>query len=96
MHKETIARLIKEYSGEDLAGYLSKAIDDDKRIRIEASNFKKMELEEVNRHAAELERLHGKWVDLTKRCSHHETTYYPDASGNNDSETLCDICGKSL
>lgn len=95
MHKETIARLVKEYSGDDLASYLSQAIDDDKGLRIEASGLKKMELEEKNRHDAELKRLRGKWVALAGRCPHHEATYYPDASGNNDSETICDVCGKS-
>ena len=26
-------------------------------------------------------------------CDHSETTFYPDASGNNDSCYVCDICG---
>jgi hypothetical protein len=29
-------------------------------------------------------------------CPHYLTTYYPDPSGNNDSSTQCDICGKEL
>jgi hypothetical protein len=29
-----------------------------------------------------------------ERCQHWATRYYPDASGNNDSETRCLICGK--
>lgn len=29
-------------------------------------------------------------------CQHTITTYYPDASGNNDSFTKCDICGITM
>jgi len=29
-------------------------------------------------------------------CKHHLTTYYPDPSGNNDSSTECNICGKEV
>lgn len=30
---------------------------------------------------------------LRKLCKHEKTTYYPDASGNNDSCFTCDYCG---
>lgn len=29
-------------------------------------------------------------------CPHAVTTYEPDASGNNDSSTECDVCGMTL
>jgi len=31
-----------------------------------------------------------------RECPHTHTTYIPDASGNNDSETICNHCGASL
>jgi hypothetical protein len=34
-------------------------------------------------------------VEQTK-CTHPKTTYHPDPSGNNDSFTKCDVCGKEL
>ncbi len=33
---------------------------------------------------------------LQEKCQHLAKTFHPDASGNNDSETICDICGKEL
>ena len=35
-------------------------------------------------------------VDTQNRCDHVISTFYPDASGNNDAHTDCDICGKEL
>ena len=29
-------------------------------------------------------------------CKHEKTTYHPDPSGNNDSYTECDVCGKEV
>lgn len=29
-----------------------------------------------------------------KQCKHESTTYHPDASGNNDWEDECNLCGK--
>lgn len=34
--------------------------------------------------------------DAQLTCKHEKTTYYPDPSGNNDSWTECNICGKEL
>lgn len=31
-----------------------------------------------------------------KICKHEHTTYHPDPSGNNDSYTECDVCGKYI
>ncbi len=30
------------------------------------------------------------------KCDHPKTTYHPDPSGNNDSYTECDVCGKEI
>ncbi len=34
--------------------------------------------------------------ELQKVCPHESTHYCPDASGNNDSHTYCDICDKEV
>ena len=34
--------------------------------------------------------------EAQKICLHEHSTYFPDASGNNDSWTECDECGKTL
>lgn len=96
MKKETMTRLINEYQGEDLGGYLYQAIEHDKALLKEARNIKSMQAEAETKHKGELKHLRDKWCDLQSRCPHHETTFYPDPSGNNDSKTVCDVCEKSL
>ncbi|HNV97497.1 MAG TPA: hypothetical protein PKL13_04330 [bacterium] len=34
--------------------------------------------------------------EAQNNCSHPSTTSFPDPSGNQDSSTECDICGKEL
>lgn len=34
--------------------------------------------------------------EIIRACTHHSTTFYPDAGGGNDSETLCNTCGRVL
>lgn len=33
---------------------------------------------------------------IQQDCDHPVTTFYPDASGGNDSATCCDVCGMTL
>lgn len=58
-------------------------------------------------HAQELEQLEkdyiwavasskSRWTIIRENCKHQSTKYYPDASGNNDSCTICDICGEEI
>lgn len=34
--------------------------------------------------------------EAQSKCEHPKTTYHPDPSGNNDSYTECDVCGKEI
>jgi hypothetical protein len=40
--------------------------------------------------------LKEKLREAQKKCDHPVTTYHPDPSGNNDSYTECDVCGKEI
>lgn len=40
--------------------------------------------------------LRKKIVALQEQCPHPKSTYYPDASGNNDSWSECELCGKEV
>jgi len=51
---------------------------------------------ENKRHEAELQRIDLALQSAQARCTHPLTDYYPDASGNNDSRTDCQVCGKTL
>lgn len=37
--------------------------------------------------------INSRIADIQKKCPHPKTTYYPDASGNNDSCYVCNVCG---
>ena len=36
-----------------------------------------------------------RWA-IQASCPHASTTYYPDPSGNNDSSTVCNVCGAEV
>lgn len=42
------------------------------------------------------ERQNKRIRELRKICPHITHTFYPDASGNNDSDYVCNDCGKDL
>lgn len=46
--------------------------------------------------ARDIAGLRDEILAVQSRCAHADHTYYPDASGNNDSYTLCNVCGKEL
>lgn len=47
-------------------------------------------------YEATKQQLQSQLKACQKDCPHFLTTYYPDASGNNDSWTECDICGAEV
>lgn len=44
----------------------------------------------------DIARLNRQILDVQEMCSHEDTRYHPDASGNNDSYRSCNICGKEV
>lgn len=53
-------------------------------------------LELANKTLQETAELDAQIGRIQSTCNHLSTTYYPDASGNNDSSTVCDLCGKEV
>ena len=96
MKKETIARLIKDYSGDDLAEYLSSVLEEEKTLKQEISRLSSREDDDKKRHVKILEGFREEWRNIRKRCHHYEFTFCPDPSGGNDSEYICDMCGASM
>lgn len=47
-------------------------------------------------YKADMKNIDDSYKQLIKKCEHPLTTYHPDPSGNNDSTTLCLICGKEI
>jgi hypothetical protein len=78
-------------------------INDDKIVFLKPVTIKARRLELEKEHAANKAEFIEKNTEinfkislLQKRCSHENTTYSPDPSGNNDSSLSCNDCGKEI
>ncbi len=96
MTKETLQQWIESYKGDNFAYDLTSLIEKEERL-IRERTFINCKRETLNKKIAkeqqeilQLERI------SQKSCDHFETSFYPDASGNNDSYRQCDLCGKIL
>ena len=47
-------------------------------------------------HKSTLSLLEKDFSEARSKCKHWATTFHPDASGNNDSFSTCDVCGAEL
>lgn len=98
MKIETINKLVNNAvrGGEDAGQIVSDFVQKEREIKRVLNNIhngKNRIMEEYKNKIAELNR---EICETQKDCPHLETTFYPDASGNNDDDTICDWCGKEL
>lgn len=63
-------------------------------ILLALENIAKRESSAYTKYKEVVEQCRKDRLIVQKECS-HEWRYYPDPSGNNDSEYICDICEKS-
>lgn len=94
--KEVFERLIKEYQGEDLAGYLTDSIRDINCIRNTLHSISCTRQRLLKEYEEALQELKKDELSIQKHCLHYSTTYFGDPAGGNDSWTQCDICGASV
>ena len=92
MKPETIKQLLDNGM---TSAELEKALrhDSDLRCRFNLIATDREKIEE--KYKADLEELSHRLKKIRDECPHHEVTYHPDPSGNNDSSYDCDLCGKS-
>ena len=79
-----------------LAGKNQKWLDKAERIADEMHCLREKQEQIKKACDIKIKELGEDCLKLQKACLHKATTYYPDASGGNDSETVCDVCGKRL
>lgn len=81
---------------------LERALDAELLARVKAYvGDLRNEIDALKRDEHELQRLvtdkeaefKFRRMDIQRRCPHVDTTYHPDASGNNDSGSKCNDCG---
>ncbi len=92
INKEALNNIISEYQGDDLAGHIVGVLEQIEKIRGHIIWTKKERRECERIHKAKLEEIDNALRTMQKECPHWSRTYHPDASGNNDSCYICDIC----
>lgn len=65
-------------------------------IRKEIKTLKANRAQATADYKNDMEVYETKFKEIQARCPHINTKYTPDASGNNDSSTDCEDCGKYL
>ena len=79
-----------------LAKYFAQRYEDVQRVERKRYSLEKELLrikEELKQRQNNVQR---ELRQLQSDCKHECTTFHPDASGNNDSFTNCDICGDEV
>ena len=79
-----------------LEEYLADAYNNIQRRRNKWLSIQTLYRELEDEHKEEKEKINQQLRELKQECKHEVTKYYPDASGNNDSSTVCQICDKEL
>ena len=87
---------VKSMDASTVAIHIAEQYEISMSIRHSIRDLKTAE-EELNReYEGRRDIIRGQMQDKKNVCKHWATTYHPDPSGNNDSETTCDICGVEL
>lgn len=64
-------------------------------IRLAMEKVELRVIRERRRHEKAMKELNTELAVIRNACPHRKTKYWPDPSGNNDSEHECLVCGKS-
>ncbi len=97
MKNKTIEKLIKNcITDAQRATVLNKTLSLLAEIRSELLRNTNERHEEDETHKKKIAQIELRLRKIQQKCPHLETTYYPDASGGNDSETRCDLCGAEI
>jgi hypothetical protein len=93
---EAIAKSAPSSTCEELGQFIADKVQQCDDIRNRILQNKKKQQQEDDRHSATEQALKVELMRIQKECPHYLTTYYPDASGGNDSSTCCDVCGGEI
>ncbi len=99
---DIISKIIANYESlqlpdnSSLSGYIAIELGKIEKTKKDYELLLEEETEIEKRHKEERKQWKQKLIKLQNNCEHISTKYYPDASGNNDSSTFCNICHKEL
>lgn len=78
--------------GQMLSEYIAERFEEVKDTQGRLNKLGQERKEEEDKHRLAIAKLDKEVRDVQASCTHPLTTYHPDASGNNDSHTECNIC----
>jgi len=97
--KQVILQILKNNGitlSTDICNQIDKVTGTIESTQLESKRLKQSNESERKRHQSALNEIERSIIQLQSKCGHEVTKFYPDASGNNDSETICLICGKRI
>ena len=98
MKSQTITRLVNKAvaNNEDAGTIVADLIQQEEKIK-HSIRQKQNEIQELKDiYNINVNRLMDNIEAIQQSCPHIEHTFFGDPSGNNDSFTLCNWCGKQL
>ena len=93
MNQEIFNDLYKQFTNS--TKLFQKVMEADK-IHNEIRVWEQQEREIRQDYDENLKEIREQIRKIQKSCGHESKKYYPDASGNNDSYYICNICGTAL
>ncbi len=94
MKRETLARLMAEYTGDDLPGFVFDVLLMETEVRKAVDLLRRESFEAETEYKTAVKAREQRLRNVQVDCPHYETTYHGDPSGGSDSFTQCDWCGK--
>lgn len=102
--KELIYKLIHEFASEaklpdvsvSLSEYIAKRIKEIQSVEHKIYSLQTDARKIEEEYLEKLKENRSKISEVRKLCKHELTTRHPDASGNNDSWTSCNLCGEEV
>lgn len=91
---KSILSNIKEDNQVNIASIIADELAQIEIIKKEKFDIQQSILKIRNKADEDVRSLQKQFTNLQTRCKHHLFSFYPDASGGNDSCHICDICGK--
>jgi DNA-binding transcriptional regulator WhiA len=97
--KEIIYRIICDHSnGSDLpmAEYMANRLKEIQSIAQQIHYLQDKQYKIKAEYQNALSECGKELFEIQKKCKHESRKFHPDASGNNDSWTSCEICDKEI
>ena len=91
-NKDIVAGLIKEYKGDDLAGYIAKNLEMIETVKDNTMKIYRAREETKVTYNRQLAAILKDEKAIQSRCRHLDITYHGDPAGGSDSHTRCNHC----